>query len=181
MGLEKVLEKRKAAILKKWYDQVVDTYPAETARFLKGQKDPFGNPVGKTTQESLNGLFDELMKPELDSEAVQFHLDPVIRIRAVQTLFSPSQAAGFPYYLKNIIQEILSRELNDIDQLNRLLAFERKIDEMNLIAFNVYMKCRETVFQLRANQEKSKIYKAFLRAGLVEEIPEDGFGKLKDI
>lgn len=181
MKLEKLLEKRKSEILKKWYDQVIDTYPAETARFLRGQKDPFSNPVGQTTRESLDSLFAELLKPETDSEAVRSHLDPVIRIRAVQAILSPALAAGFIYYLKDIIRDILGHELNDVDRLNALLAFERRIDEMSLIAFSIYIQCRETVFQLKANHEKDKIYKAFLRAGLVKEIPENEPEDLKDI
>jgi hypothetical protein len=173
MSLEKRLEKRKSVILKKWYDQVVDTYPAETALFLKQQKDAFSNPVGKTTRDSLHALLSELLKPEMDSESVHSHLDPIVRIRAVQAMFTPSQAAGFVYFLKDIIREVLGRELDDVDRLNRLLVFERRIDDMGMAAFNIYMKCREAVFQMKANQEKNKIYKAFLRAGLVEEIPGD--------
>ncbi|MFP4347096.1 MAG: RsbRD N-terminal domain-containing protein [Thermodesulfobacteriota bacterium] len=173
MSLEKRLEKRKSEILKKWYDQVVDTYPPETALFLREQKDAFSNPVGKATRDSLHALLGELLKPEMDSEAVRSHLDPIVRIRAVQAMFTPSQAAGFVYFLKDIIREVLGRELNDADRLNRLLAFERRIDDMSMSAFDIYMKCREAVFQMKANQEKNKIYKAFLRAGLVEEIPGD--------
>lgn len=173
MSLEKRLEKRKSEILKKWYDRVVDTYPAETALFLKEQKDAFSNPVGKATRDSLHALWSELLKPEMDSEAVRSHLDPIVRIRAVQAMFTPSEAAGFVYFLKDIIREVLGRELDDIDRLKRLLAFERRIDDMGMAAFNIYMKCREAVFQMKANQEKNKIYKAFLRAGLVEEIPGD--------
>jgi hypothetical protein len=36
------------------------------------------------------------------------------------------------------------------------------------------MKCRETVLKLRTNLEKERLYKAFSRAGLIQEIPEDG-------
>ena len=39
---------------------VVDTYPADTSRFLKRQKDPFANPVGNTTLESLEAVVGEL-------------------------------------------------------------------------------------------------------------------------
>jgi len=33
---------------------VVDTYPADTSRFLKSQKDPFANPVGGATIQGLD-------------------------------------------------------------------------------------------------------------------------------
>ena len=45
-GLEKIIEQHKAAILKKWFDSAIQAYAPDTAKFLKNQKDPFGNPVG---------------------------------------------------------------------------------------------------------------------------------------
>ncbi len=173
MDLEKLLAKKKTAIIKKWFEKVVDTYPSDTSKFLKKQKDPFANPVGSTTRQSLESLFDELLKEKPDLEAIGSFIDPIIRIRAVQTMFSPSQAVGFPYFLKKIIRESLQKELKDTDSLNSLLEFELKIDTANLIAFDIFVQCRETVWGLRANQEKTKIYKAFSRAGLVKDIPED--------
>ncbi|QTA83666.1 RsbT co-antagonist protein N-terminal domain-containing protein [Desulfonema limicola] len=173
MGLEKLLAENKNVIIKKWFEQVVDTYPSDTSNFLKKQKDPFANPVGNTTRQSLDSLFDEILKKNPDKEAIRASIDPVIRIRAVQTMFSPSQAVSFPYFLKNIIRDYLQNELKDTDSLKTLLEFELKIDMANLIAFDIFVQCRETVWGLRANHEKTKIYKAFSRAGLVEEIPEN--------
>jgi len=68
MKLESVLVKKQTAIVKKWFDLVVDTYPADTSRFLKRQKDPFANPVGSTTLEGLNAIFTDLVG-ELEPEA----------------------------------------------------------------------------------------------------------------
>ncbi|GBC63247.1 hypothetical protein DENIS_4241 [Desulfonema ishimotonii] len=153
---------------------VVDTYPADTSRFLKGQKDPFANPVGSTTIRNLEALFDELLKPETDLQAFDSFLDPIIRIRAVQTVLAPAQAVGFTYFLKKVIREELKGALSGEDDLNALLAFELKIDDLSLTAFNIYTKCREAVSQLRVNLERNRIYKAFSRAGLVDEIPDDG-------
>lgn len=174
MGLETLLEKKKTAIIKKWFEKVVETYPSDTSSFLKKQKDPFANPVGSTTKQSLESLFDELIKDNPDEQSIRSAIDPVIRIRAVQTMFSPSQAVSFPYILKNLIRDFFKSELNNNDFLKSLLEFELRIDRANLIAFDVFVQCRESVWGLKANQEKTKIYKAFSRAGLVKDIPEDG-------
>ena len=174
MGLKKVLAERKTSIVKKWFDKVVETYPSDTSRFLKRQKDPFSNPVGSTTLQGLTAIFEELLKDAPDSDALQSAVDPIIRIRAVQTMFSPAQAAGFPYFLKTIIREELESQLADVQILKALLTFELEIDRLSLVTFNVYMKCRETVFKLKTNLERERLYKAFSRAGLVHEIPEDG-------
>lgn len=174
MGLKKVLAERKTSIVKKWFDKVVDTYPTDTSQFLKRQKDPFSNPVGSATLEGLTKIFEELLTEAPDSATLQSAADPIIRIRAVQTMFSPAQAAGFPYFLKTIIREELERQLTDVQLLKALLAFELEIDKLSLVTFNIYVKCRETVFKLKTNLERERLYKAFSRAGLVHEIPEDG-------
>ena len=88
MRLENILEQKKALVLKKWFELVVQTYPADTSNFMKTQKDPFSNPVGKTFSRGLEALFD-LMLTGWDAEAVSSFLDPMIRIRAVQDLPLP--------------------------------------------------------------------------------------------
>lgn len=176
MGLETLVAERKSAVVKKWFEHVVDTYPPDTAKFLKQQKDPFANPVGSTTIESLRGVFEEMLKAQPDRDLLSALLDPVIRIRAVQAMFTPSQAVGFTFFLKQIVREELHTELKDLQKLRDLQDFEQKIDELALIAFNIYMQCAQTIFQLKANHEKSKVYRAFSRAGLVEDIPDDGPG-----
>lgn len=176
MGLEILLAEKKSAVVKKWFEHVVDTYPPDTSRFLKQQKDPFANPVGSTTMESLKGVFEEMLKAQPDRDLLSAVLDPVIRIRAVQAMFTPSQAVSFTFILKQIVREELHTELKDMQKLRELQDFEKKIDELALIAFNIYMQCAQTIFQLKASHEKSKFYSAFSRAGLVEEIPDDGPG-----
>ena len=46
MRLNNLLSQKKAAITKKWFALVIETYPSDTAKFLKSQKNPFANPVG---------------------------------------------------------------------------------------------------------------------------------------
>ncbi len=173
MPLEKILETYKNAILKRWFEAVAQTYPAETARFLQGQQDPFANPVGGATRTSLEGIFDQLagdLAVDMDIEAIAAHLDPVIRIRAVQS-FSPSAAVGFVFFLKKILKEELGQESRGRSELlNRLDA---RIDDTALVAFNIYMKCREKVFQLQSNEMRNRTFSAFQRAGLVRDVPED--------
>jgi len=45
MRLEELLAQKKTAVIDKWFDVVAETYPADTAIFIKRQKDPFANPV----------------------------------------------------------------------------------------------------------------------------------------
>jgi len=170
MRLNNLLEQRKTTIIKDWFVLAVETYPPDTASFLKRQKDPFANPVGRTVSRGLEGLFNELLK-EMDYETITSFLDPIIRIRAIQN-FSPAQAISFIFLLKKVIRENTKKEVSEEQLFNELLLFESKIDQLVMIAFNLYMQCKEKICDLKANEMRNSTYKAFKRAGLVSEIPE---------
>jgi hypothetical protein len=109
----------------------------------------------------------------MDHKAIAAYIDPIIRIRAVQSILSPSQATSFIFFLKKAIRENLTKELKDIEITNELLIFELKIDEVGLIAFDVFMKCREQVYAIKANERLGRTFSAFKRAGLVTETMDD--------
>ena len=173
--LKKLLEQNRKAISRRWLDAVVNSYPADTAKFLKSQKDPFSNPVGQTTVKGLEALLDAVLAEAMDRDAAVAALDPVIRIRAVQD-FTPSKAVAFILSLKSIIRETVGKELKDAADRAGLADLDRRVDELCLIGFDIYMRCREQVFQLKVDTERKKIYSAFSRAGLIEEAPADGPG-----
>ena len=167
-----VLAKRKSPIIKRWFGHVVKSYPPDASTFLKNQKDPFANPVGRTTLQCLEGLFDQMLDGP-DYEKTASILDPMIRIRAVQD-FTASRAVAVIFAVKKIIREICRKELDrkKLDRneaINDLLALESRIDEIGLIAFDLFMKCREKIYELRANEVRSRSFRAFERAGLISE------------
>ena len=171
MILNNLLAQRKTAIIKNWFALAVETYPPDTASFLKKQKDPFANPVGRTISRGLESLFNELLN-EMDHDTIISFLDPIIRIRAIQN-FSPAQAISFIFLLKRAIRENIKTEAFEEQLFNELLLFESKIDQLAMIAFNLYMECKEKIYDLKANEMRNTTYKAFKRAGLVREMPVD--------
>lgn len=177
MGLQGLLKQHREAILKEWIDAVIDTYPLDASRFFKTQADPFANPVGSSTKNSLTGLFDQLLVG-MDREAVIPILDPVIRIRAIQD-FSPSQAVGFIFALKGIVRKKIKKGLGAAGVEDELAAWERAVDDLALLAFDIFEGCRERLYNIKANQEKTKVYSAFKRAGLITEVA-DGDPNLPD-
>lgn len=169
MGLEKVLAKKRNAIVADWFDMVAKTYAPDTAQFLKRNKDPFTNPVGGYLTKGLAGLFDQLLTG-LNREVVRPLLDPIVRVRAIQN-FTPSQATAFVLVIKKIVRTHLRTEIAAGRVMDDLLEFEARVDALSLFAFDIYMECREKIYELKANEEKDKIYKAFKRAGLIQEEP----------
>jgi hypothetical protein len=169
-NLEKILTQKKSIILKKWFDLAVQTYAPDTAEFLKSKNNQFANPVGSTLLNGLNGLLDQLTH-SMDPATIISYLDPIIRIRAAQS-FTPSQTTAFILSLKKVLRENLTKELRDSDVAAELIAFESKIDQLCLVAFDIYMQCREKIFQISANETRNRTFRAFERAGLISETPE---------
>jgi len=171
MRLEHRIAKSKRQIANDWFAILAGTYPPDTTRFLKSVKDTFSNPVGGTSHRTLEAVLDGLLE-DATSEHLAHELDPLIRIRAVQTMFTPSQATAFILDLKKIIRNTLKSDLQDADMYAQLLAFEKRIDRLLLIAFDIFVRCREKIYSMKATEEQSKFYRAFARAGLVRENPD---------
>ncbi|MFO7753984.1 MAG: RsbRD N-terminal domain-containing protein [Desulfobacteraceae bacterium] len=164
MTFENKIKHHRNGLLKKWYRATIDTYPPETARVLGTSENKFDNPVGVTTMESLEGVLDRLEKDDLDELELEKTLDPVIRIRAIQS-FSASDAVGFIFMLKEIVEETIGEPPDR--------AFLRKVDRIALAGFNRFMKCREDIYLLKATEAKRRVYSAFERSGLVDELKEE--------
>jgi len=171
MNFDQLLEQKKKEICSQWFESVIGTYAPDAAKFFGSKKDTFQNPVGSITRENIYALFDELCKAA-DPDVTREHLDAIIRIRAIQN-FDPSQAVGFVFQLKHVLRKSLKKELQDPRVLFQFMEFESRIDSLGLQAFNIYMACREKIFDMKKNVERNKIYKAFARAGLVADIEED--------
>ncbi|MBD3169509.1 MAG: hypothetical protein GF307_08500 [candidate division Zixibacteria bacterium] len=159
--MENYIVSEKTAILNRWFDLIVNTYPDDTARFLKNRGDKFANPVGYTVADNIEILFDEICN-EMDFERLNTALDNLLRIRSVQN-FTPSQAVDVVYLLKKAIHlEVLEKCVNG-QMLQQLLEIENRIDATALMAFDVYVKCREKIFEIRLNEARRGMFKPFSR------------------
>lgn len=152
--LRDALSRKRSSIVEKWFDVILETYPEDTSKFLKKGKDPFANPVRHTILQGIEGVYDALLKEEGESpETLNDFLDKVIRIRAVQD-FSPSQALAFVFSLKGVIREVLGKEIREHHLQDPWLLLETRIDALALRAFDVYMGCREEIYELRVSEVK---------------------------
>ena len=164
MSLAEVLSEHKNPILTKWLDLTLQTYPPDTRKFFKSRTNRFANPVGWTFSDGMALIFDALLVGEsLDTEDVRSVLDGIIRMRAVQD-FTASEEVDFIYILKPVIRETMRKEVHDERVAQDLQAFESRIDRLALLAFDVYMRCREKIFDLRAKELKNRTSRILERA-----------------
>lgn len=167
MRLNSLLADKKASILEKWFDVIIESYPPDTSNFLKTQSNRFANPIGSTISKGIDNIFDELLIG-LNKEKTSEFLDNMVRIRAVQN-FTPSQALSFIFPLKRIIREELRVEIAEKQLSDEILSLESTIDSLALSAFDIYMKCREKIYDIKANEVKSMTFRLLQMANLIND------------
>ena len=179
MSFEKRLSQERATIVKKWFEFVLQTYPPETTNLMRKEANQFANPVGYTIRHGMEGLFDVLTKGG-DPEKTSTLLDGIIRIRAVQD-FAPSKAVSFLPELKKIVREVLEQDLREGGiTADDLAPFEVKVDELLFLAFDIYVQCREKLYEVKLNELKNRTFRLLQRADLIAEVPwEDPKAKKK--
>lgn len=156
------LADRRDAILGRWFEDVINGYPDETGKFLREQADPFANPVGAGLQRGLSGILDSLVNPT-EPEQLEAALDLVIRVRAVQE-FTPGDAVGFIFDLKKIVREELGG--GQTADHREWAEFDHSVDDLGLLAFDVYMRCREQMWAIRAKEIRTQ------SLGILERVQE---------
>ena len=169
MKLVELLRKQRSSILGAWVDLIIETYPAETRGFLKKQKNSFANPVGTTISTELAHLFAEILQGGR-LESLRPSLDKIIRVRAVQE-FSPSQAVGFVLHLKRVLRSQLGKEIREYNLADELTEMEAKIDQTALLTFDIYVECREKLYEIKADKAGRQVSRLLMKAGLASEIP----------
>ncbi len=171
MKLESLLAQKQHTILEKWFDLLAESYPADTAAFLKNQKDRFDNPVTYEFRQGIEGIIEAIIH-EMDRDRVVEHLDRVISIRAIQDL-SPSKAVAFIFLLKTAIRKELQREILAKSISEELLELESRIDGLALLCFDIYMKRREKLYEIRTNEAKTRVSGLLRMAGLLSDLEKE--------
>jgi hypothetical protein len=159
MILKDLLSQNESAILKRWLDLILETYPADTTAMMRKEKNQFTNPVGSTISREIEVLFKQLCEG-IQDEKCQASLDSILKIRSVQD-FSPSKAVGFIFLLKRAIGETLKGEICKEPIIDEWLKFQSRIDDLALQAFDIYMGCREKICEIRVNQARAEKEMAF--------------------
>ena len=172
MSLFDSLAARRDAVLERWFDAIVKTYPGLSAVFLH-KKHQFGNPVGTGISAGLAGIYDELLAPCM-GDAATVRVEEIMRIRSVQD-FTPAQAAAVFFLLKPVVHEVCTEELS-AGGLSDYLVLESRIDALALMAFEAHSRFREQLFEMRIADFKQRFSGLLRRHNIVCELPGAGPG-----
>ena len=151
MDLGEVLKNKREEIVGRWVEYTLSTYQS-SAFFLK-EKDAFANPVGGNIRQALKKLFILLAENAKHQEFLA-PLEQIMLIRSVQE-FTPSQALAPINAVKHITREVLAADKQVSGLAGDLYDFEFAVDLALLSAFDVYMQCRERLYQVRIREVKT--------------------------
>lgn len=154
MPLSALLSDRRDSLVNKWFDRLIREYPESTSSFLFRERDRFRNPIGHTLKESLSALFDGLIQAQ-DVVSLDSVLDDIVKMRAVQD-FTAAQAVSFPLLLKKIIREECSSEFSRHPA--EFADLETRIDDLTLLAYDLYMRRRERILEIKSNEAKRSMF-----------------------
>jgi hypothetical protein len=160
MALSEFLLGKRDVIMARWLREVLESYPDQSRHFLSQVKDPFANPVGATLSKELAALLDGLLAGS-DPAALSSPLETVIKLRSVQGL-TPSRALAFIFTLKQIAREVVNssteKEISTAHASGEALAFDAKVDELALSAFDLWSATREKISEIRINEMKRSLF-----------------------
>ncbi|MDY0163788.1 RsbRD N-terminal domain-containing protein [Desulfobotulus sp.] len=174
MEFKALLEHCGAKVAERWITLVVKTYPAKRSQaFFLNEKDPFDNPVGHTLRTALPAVWTALLEGLGDADLERL-LDPVIRIRAVQE-FTPKEAVTFVFYLKDLVREALDEKKSLVSLSEaQLYALDKRVDDLALIAFTLYMQCREQIWSFKSRHVLERSINLLEKADILCEVKSLG-------
>ncbi|MGQ9570640.1 MAG: RsbRD N-terminal domain-containing protein, partial [Thermodesulfovibrionales bacterium] len=126
--------------------------------------------VGSIIFDGAKNLLEDILKG-VNPKNVPVFLDNIIRVRAVQD-FLPSQAISFIFILKNVIRKELSKEIRSNGLAEELLELESQIDNLANLSFDIFMKCREKIYEIKAMELNNQTYTLLKRAKLILDLEE---------
>jgi len=138
-------------IVSRWVEYLLSTY--KSSGFFIKEKDKFANPVGGNFREGLQELFLLLVRGA-DPEEFIPPLEQIISIRAVQE-FTPAQAVSPLNAVKHIVREAFAADKERKHLIGELYDFEFSVDLAVIAAFDIYMRYRERLYQVRIAEIKS--------------------------
>lgn len=181
MSVHSQLVDHRGTISERWRTLTLRSYSEDAAGPIRKVRDEFRNPIGHAVSDSLDTLVEGLLGDTPVAE-MRGTLDRIVRIRAVQEL-SPSEAVGFVFHAKRAAREALPSGSESDPALAR---FDARIDELALLAFEIWASCREQLLRVQRRavaRQSSQLARLAKRLGdpasdelnaLIDELKNNG-------
>lgn len=156
MSLTQRIKDRKKGILRSWFQEVLDSFPKQSQALIANNSDRFANPIGFTLNDAIAEIYAGVVG-EKTLEDIRPALERITKLRAIQDKQNPGQL-GFLYGLKKILRTQCGAFERGFDDVEGLLEIEDRIDEIILLALEIYVQSREKIYELQVNELQNKTY-----------------------
>lgn len=135
-------EEKRKKILDAWQDKIFESYPVK----------PTVPEIVGYIEECTEKIFDKFIEVYNGGkfEGIEEVVDDLMRYLAVDAKLSPGQSIEKIFFLKEAILDEFSVSLEEFVKINSI------IDELACMAFNIYSKCREHIYELRLEQKEEE-------------------------
>lgn len=174
--LAKILEGKEDTIAERWATLVFETYPRETTQFLKGEGDPFANPVGKLLRDASRPLVRALSEEWAGAESLE-DLAELMRLRSIQDM-TAAHAVGIVPLLRRAVIDVVGDRIDDAG-VAAVEELGKRIERLMLISFDAFVISRERLYEIRMAERERHTGSLLRRAEKVlagSQTPETGGG-----
>jgi hypothetical protein len=162
---------KKDKILDDWLKHLMLHYDYNKLDYLEKEKDPFLNPVKYIFTSALESIFAYIFDGE-ELEAVYQNIEKLIKLLALNGP-KASEALGpfvfFKHYINALFMSSFSLE-EKMEEYNEIMNI---FDNLLLKIFDMYVQCREKIYEVRINEIKRMTFPLLERSGLIERINVD--------
>ncbi|UCC78628.1 MAG: RsbRD N-terminal domain-containing protein [Candidatus Zixiibacteriota bacterium] len=162
-----ILRQRRDIILKKWIDTALDQYFSGNLKI--NDNDRFGNPVAYSISGGFETILDEIVA-ETHTARLDDALEEIVKIKSLE-VEKPSMAVDFLLRLKTLIQNELADSAQNGISTGEMEKLNNDIDNLILSAFDIFMKCREKLYEIRSKEFIKRSYKLLERANITGPAP----------
>ena len=161
MTFIELLAANRKEIHDRWIARILAVYPQESVKFIGKEKDRFKNPIGSTLQDGTTAVLDALVTGS-EAEDLRDAIEGMIRMRAVQVEKASDAVTFIP-----ALTDVVRRTLGNAASAQDMSRFEARMEVLLLDSFDLYMQCREKVFEIRTAALRNRTFKLLEREGEV--------------
>jgi len=144
--LSGILKGSEDAIAERWIELVFETYPHETSGFLRRERDPFSNPVGRMLREAARPLVGALIEDRAEMELLE-DLAELMRLRSVQDI-SAAQAVAIVPLLRSAVMDVAGSRIEAVGS-PAMEELGTRIERLMLVSFDAFVMSRERLYEIR--------------------------------
>ena len=158
---------RREEILAAWRRLVLARLAPDAAGIL-ATPDPFANPMGHRVHASTAALLDAIAAGQPEA-AVAAAVEPLMRVQAIQGR-PASEAVAFVSLLARASREVSGGMPPDL-----AAGLRDRLDAVLLVAFDVYVRCREEIFEIRVREARRRVSALIDRLAVPDEETGDAW------